>query len=246
MRLFRKGKGRKARTLKLYGLDEKAVRKKLEGVAQKGLELRLLSHPKGVDLTIVAEQDSEKAVDELVDAVEQRVSKRLGVYVFGSGNEKMEDAVGKALIAADKTIAAAESCTGGLICHWLTNVPGSSSYFKQGIIAYSDESKMSLLKVDPGVLEKHGAVSKKVVERMAISVRELSGADIGLAVSGIAGPGGGTAKKPVGLVWIGFADGERVTSEKHRFQGRRDLVKIQAAQAALDMVRRNVCQVNGK
>ena len=236
----RRHKDSKCRMLKTYGLSEAVIKEKLRSAAQRDVYFEILSHPKGVDLRVVVEGESEKALEEMVEAVEKRIRQRLGEHVFGLNGDKMETAVGKALLAQKKTIAVAESCTGGLICHWLTNVSGSSEYFKHGIIAYSNESKIAFLNVPGEILTTSGAVSSQTVEAMAKGIRQVGGTDIGLAVSGIAGPGGGTAEKPVGLVWIGLADNVKVISEEHHFRGARNLIKIQASQAALDLVRRNL------
>ena len=243
MMLFRKKRTAKntiSRTLRTYGLSEVAIREKLKDVPRTEYRLEVLSHPKGVDLTIVVEGEGERILNDMVDAVESRMRKRLGEYVFGTNNDKMEQVVEEALAHRGMTLAMAESCTGGLICHWLTNVPGSSECFKQGIIAYSNSAKTSLLRLPEETLKKFGAVSRETVEAMAKGVREVSNTDIGLATTGIAGPGGGTAEKPVGLTYIGLAKDGKVVSEKHRFSGGRELIKIQAAQAALDFVRRNL------
>ena len=251
MMLFRKkhrGENVKTRTLKTYGLSETAIKRKLKDIQITGSRLEILSHPKGVDLTIVVEGEGEgeRILNDMVDAVESRLRKHLGEYIFGTKNDKMEQVLEKALVHRGMTLAVAESCTGGLICHWLTNVPGSSECFKQGIIAYSNSAKISLLHLPEETLKKFGAVSRETVEAMAKGVREVSNADIGIATTGIAGPGGGTAKKPVGLVYIGLAEGNKVASEKHRFSGERELIKIQAAQAALDFVRRNLTSADSK
>jgi nicotinamide-nucleotide amidase len=244
MMLFRKKRTAKntvSRTLKTYGLSESAIREKLKSVPRTAeCRIDVLSHPKGVDLTIVVEGEGERILNDMVDAVESRLRKRLGEYVFGTNNDKMERVVEKALTRRRMTLAVAESCTGGLICHWLTNVPGSSECFKQGIIAYGNSAKTSLLRLPEETLKKFGAVSKETVEAMAKGVREVSSADIGIATTGIAGPGGGTTEKPVGLTYIGLAQGSKVVSEKHHFSGGRELIKIQAAQAALDFARRNL------
>lgn len=236
----RKHKVEKHCILRTYGLSESKIRQELEDIAQRDLRFEVLSHPKGVDLRIVAEGESEKIQEQMIEVVEKKARKRLGENVFGTGSDKMEAVVGKALAAQKKTIAAAESCTGGLLCHWLTNVPGSSEYFKEGVIAYSNESKIALLNVSEELLKESGAVSSETVEAMAKGIRELGRADIGIGISGVAGPGGGTAEKPVGLVYIGLTDGVRVMSEEHHFSGGRDLIKVQAAQAALDIVRRHL------
>ena len=130
-------------------------------------------------------------------------------------------------------LAVAESCTGGLLGHLLTNVPGSSDYFLGGVIAYSNEVKMRLLGVQVETLEKFGAVSRQTVLEMARGVRQLLKADIGLSVSGIAGPGGGTAEKPIGLTWVGLSTAEDEVAWKHLWEGDRIHNKEQSAQAVL-------------
>ena len=133
-------------------------------------------------------------------------------------------------------IAIAESCTGGLICDMITNVPGSSDYFMAGLVAYSDRSKIDILKVDEPSLVKHGAVSVEVAEQMAVGAMRLVGTDIGLSTTCIAGPGGATEGKPVGLVYIGIAYGELVLSEKMLFAGGRKEIKRKAADHAIGMI----------
>ena len=226
-----------SRTLRTYGLSESAIREKLKGIAGS---LEILSHPKGVDLRIVVEGNDEKLLKGMGDAVEGQVRQRLGKYVFGADDDKIEQVVGKALADQKMTLAVAESCTGGLICHWLTNVPGSSEYFKHGIIAYSDSVKLASLGVSEEILKRFGAVSRETVTAMAKGVREVSKAGIGLAVTGIAGPGGGSAEKPVGLVYIGLARDAATLSEEYHFTGGREMIKIQASQAALDLLRKNL------
>ena len=151
-------------------------------------------------------------------------------------NHSLEVQIGQILTRRGLTLAAAESCTGGLVSHRLTNVPGSSVYFLGGIVAYANQAKMALLGVHQTTLDAKGAVSQETVLEMALGVRRALGADIGVAVSGIAGPGGGTPDKPVGLVWIGLSAAD--ASEAHRFifQGERLAVKEQSAEAALQMV----------
>jgi nicotinamide-nucleotide amidase len=136
------------------------------------------------------------------------------------------------------TISVAESCTGGLIGHRLTQVAGSSAYLDRVLVCYSNEAKLELLDVSKAILARHGAVSSEVAAAMARGVRERSRADVGLSVTGIAGPGGGTAQKPVGLVYVGFdAVGTGVLAKEFRFHGPRDTIKMRASQAALNLVR---------
>ena len=148
----------------------------------------------------------------------------------------IEVQIGEALTARKMTLATAESCTGGLLSHRITNVPGSSSYFVGGVVAYANQAKMALLGVRPETLDRFGAVSEATVLEMAHGVRLALKADIGVAVSGIAGPGGGTPEKPVGLVWIGISDEVKDQASSYMWTGDRLAIKEQSAQAALELV----------
>jgi len=174
----------------------------------------------------------------LLDGAETEIRALMGPCVFATGEQRMEEVLGETLRKRHLTISVAESCTGGLIGHLLTNVPGSSDYFLGGMIAYSNESKTGLLGVSSETLETHGAVSDPTVQEMAKGVRERLDSDIGLSVSGIAGPEGGTIEKPVGTVHIGLAANDKVLSGKYRFQGTREEIKLNTAMMALDWARR--------
>lgn len=168
----------------------------------------------------------------------QRLRERIGAYCYGEGDTTMEAVVGELLSKNGTTLAVAESCTGGLIGHRLTNVPGSSAYLRADIVAYSNGAKMSLLGVNRETLERHGAVSREVAEEMAQGVRRVAAATIGLATTGIAGPEGGTPDKPVGTVCIALATERSVHSQRYQLWGTRDWVKLLTSQIALDWVRR--------
>ncbi len=157
-----------------------------------------------------------------------------------ANREPLGEVVAALLTSKRKTIAVAESCTGGALSNVLTDVPGSSSYFLEGIIAYSNEAKIRLLGVSREMIREFGAVSYQVAEKMAEGVRKLSTADIGIAITGIAGPEGGTTEKPVGLIYLGLADASGVIYEKHRFPGRRKEIKLHACRAALELLRRTL------
>lgn len=152
-------------------------------------------------------------------------------------SDSLEASVGRLLKDRGLKIAVAESCTGGLISHRLTEISGSSAYFECGIVVYSNESKTELLKVPREFIEAHGAVSPETAAKMAEGVRSMSRADLGLATTGIAGPTGGTPEKPVGTVYIALADSEAVRVENFQFSGTRTQIKIVTAQAALNLVR---------
>ncbi|HEU68511.1 MAG TPA: nicotinamide-nucleotide amidohydrolase family protein [Candidatus Acetothermia bacterium] len=151
-----------------------------------------------------------------------------------------ESEVGRLLLQHGRTLAVAESCTGGLLAQRITDVPGASAYFRGGIVAYSNEVKENLLGVPREILTHHGAVSAPCAQAMAQGARGLLGADFGLATTGIAGPGGGTAVKPVGLVYVALASPDGVEVEEHRFRGSRNEVRWTASEAALALLLRKL------
>ena len=167
------------------------------------------------------------------------VEARLGTLVFGRGDDTLASAVGQLLQANGQTVAVAESCTGGLIAKWLTDVSGSSAYFLGGVVAYANTAKRVLLGVQPQLIETHGAVSEPVARAMACGCRERFGTDFALAVTGIAGPGGGTTDKPVGLVYTTLADTSDCRVVEHRFGAHMDrhAIRRRTASAALNMLR---------
>ncbi|MGB3848627.1 MAG: competence/damage-inducible protein A [Tunicatimonas sp.] len=172
--------------------------------------------------------DLEEEVATQVTALEPLIKK----YIFGYGDISLEEAVGRDLLAAGKTLALAESCTGGLVAHRVTSVPGSSRYFRGGLIPYDNALKVKPLGVAQATLREHGAVSEATVREMAAKVRTLLGADVGLATSGIAGPGGGTAEKPVGTIWIAVADEEGTYAKKLTLTNNR-MVNVQRTNVAV-------------
>jgi nicotinamide-nucleotide amidase len=172
--------------------------------------------------------------------VSSELEQELGHSIFAFRGEKMEEIVGLRLSVGGYTIAVAESCTGGLIAERLTDVAGSSRYFIEGVVAYSNEAKTRTLGVEPILLLEHGAVSAPVAEAMAEGIRERAGTDFGLSVTGIAGPGGGTGEKPVGLVYIALASEVLTEHRKLMIPGDRHLIRWRASQAALDLLRRRL------
>lgn len=146
---------------------------------------------------------------------------------------RLEEKIGVLLRECGKKISVAESCTGGLVCHWITEVAGSSDYFERGVVSYSNRSKVSLLNVSPHTLERFGAVSPETAEEMARGIRQVSGADLGVSTTGIAGPGGGSKEKPVGLVYVGLSAGDETVCRRFVFRGSRQEIKIGASEAAL-------------
>ncbi|RPI27519.1 MAG: competence/damage-inducible protein A [Acidobacteria bacterium] len=184
-------------------------------------------------------EETERS-DAVLDELTTRVKDLLGPSVFAEREESLEAVTGSLLRQRGKTLATAESCTGGFLSKLITDVPGSSDYFRGGMITYSNESKSSWLGVDRAKIEEFGAVSPVVAQTMAERVRLLAEADFGLSVTGIAGPSGGTADKPVGLVYVGFADAKGSELKKLQLPGDREIVRLRTARMALDWVRRRL------
>jgi nicotinamide-nucleotide amidase len=180
---------------------------------------------------------ADDAAAALEDAVGQ-VGVVMGDHVFSTNGSSMEAVVGDLLVSRDYRIALAESCTGGLLTSRLTDVAGSSRYVERAIVAYANEAKTSLLGVAPALIAEHGAVSEAVAQAMAEGVRSTAAVDVGVGVTGIAGPGGGSPEKPVGTVAIAVVTPSATRTRTFRFHGEREHIKFQASQAALDMVRR--------
>jgi len=175
-----------------------------------------------------------------ISNVEKQIRARIGEYIYGTDDETMAAVVGKLLLKNKKRVAIAESCTGGLIAHMLTNVPGASNWFERGVVSYSNESKMQILSVKEATIKKHGAVSEACAREMAEGVRKISGADFGLAVTGIAGPTGGTKEKPVGTVHIALASLKGIEHVHCCFPRDRESFKAIVAYEAMDIVRRTL------
>ena len=187
---------------------------------------------------------SAQAADALV-RVEREVRGVLGADCYGSDTDTLEQVVGALLLDRGRTLAVAESCTGGLVGHRITNVPGSSRYFERGVLVYSNRAKEEMLGVPESILRAHGAVSAPCAEAMARSICAAASTPCGLAITGIAGPEGGSAAKPVGTVFIGLALEGRVGSRRFRFAGDRESVKWQSSQMALDTLRRALLEPSG-
>jgi nicotinamide-nucleotide amidase len=202
-----------------------------------------LAHLGEVHLRITARGTPEE-VSRLLDETEARLRERLGDAVYGVDDETLDEVVARLLRDSGLRVAVAESCTGGLVGERLTSVAGSSAYFLGGVVAYSNDAKCRLLGVPPELLEKLGAVSAEVAEAMARGVRERFGADVGLAVTGVAGPGGGTEAKPVGRVFLALADAGSARTVRADFgqEPGREGVRRLASQAALNLVRRYVLE----
>ena len=233
------------KTLKITGLTESKVESLIQNDYPKDTELRLstLAHPGQIEIHLLCQSQKNSAqAQKKINALSRTLINKLGEKVFSVSGEDLEEIVGNMLRQRQKTVAAAESCTGGYLGHRLTNVPGSSDYFLLSIVAYHNNQKISLLHVPEDLLDKYGAVSSEAACAMAEGIRKRSSADYGLAITGIAGPGGGTADKPVGLVYTALAGQNHTEVKKNLFLGDREIIKFQSSQKALDMLRRYLLQ----
>lgn len=229
-----------SRNLKFYGIGESALEEQLRDLLHMtNPTVAPYASTAEVKVRLTARAGTADEAERLFAPIEQEIVRRVGEYMYGAGDDTMESVTGRALMKAGWTVALAESCTGGLIAKRLTDVPGSSAYFAGGVVAYSNDAKVRLLGVSETTLAHHGAVSAPVAEEMAVGAAQRFGATIGLSVTGIAGPGGGSEAKPVGLVFIGCASFGRVQAYRFQFSGDRDRVRTLTSQAALNIVRRH-------
>ncbi len=230
-----------SRTLRTVGVMELEIQRLLKTVPiPAGMALGLYPNLRAVDICLTMRGSSSPAARRALRTVERRLRARLGAAVYGLDEQALELVVGETLVAQHKTLAVAESCTGGLVSDRLTNVPGSSRYLLVSLVAYQNRAKQEWLGVPEGLLLRHGAVSAPVARAMAQGIRRCVGADVGLAITGIAGPGGGTPTKPVGLVYLAVADARGSVVERSRFHGDRVAIKGQAVQMALNLLRKRL------
>jgi nicotinamide-nucleotide amidase len=238
----------RSRTLRTTGIAESALAEQIAGIASEMRELTLAYLPgsDGVDLRLTARHHAPAVADELLARAGDRLRERIGAAVYAEGDTALAAVVVDACRKQRLTISVAESCTGGLVGARITAVPGSSAIFQGGIIAYANEVKTALAGVPAQEIATHGAVSEPVVRSMASGVRDRFGTSIGVGVSGIAGPDGGTSEKPVGTVWVAVDLAGAATAVLRRFPGDRDEIRQRAAQMALDMVRAAVAGGTGR
>ncbi|HEY8228231.1 MAG TPA: competence/damage-inducible protein A [Pyrinomonadaceae bacterium] len=230
------------RMLRVAGMGESAVDEKIAPVYSRyeNPQTTILFNQSEIEIHLTARGRTEKDAETLLDRLSEEIEERLGNSIFAFAGETMEQVVGLKLSVGGYTLAVAESCTGGLVAQRLTEIPGSSKYFIEGVVAYSNEAKMRTLGVEPILLLHHGAVSAPVAEAMAEGIRKRAGTDFGLSITGIAGPGGATEDKPVGLVFVALAMEGNIEHRKLIIPGDRHLVRWRASQAALDLLRRRL------
>ena len=224
--------------LECTGLGETEIAERLEkiGLPTSEIEVGYCAAMGQIEVRLAAAPEHAALLAEKTAAVRAT----LGAAIYAETRIGLEETVGRLLAAQEKNLAVAESCTGGLIGHRLTQIAGSSDYFLGGVIAYSNASKIRDLGVPRELIERHGAVSEEVARAMAEGVRTRFGADFGVAVTGIAGPDGGSAAKPVGTVWIAVADAGGTVAKLRCFPTTREHVKLWSSQQALDLLRRRL------
>jgi len=232
------------RVYRTTGLVESMLDARIAPIYQKykNPETTVLSKPGQVEVRLTARGKNKDEAERLADELGAQIEAALGDCIFAKSEQSLEEVVGAALAAKHATISVAESCTGGMLAARLTNVPGSSRYFMSGIVAYSNQSKIDLAGIPPLLLEMQGAVSEEAARGLAESIREKVGTTIGVGVTGIAGPDGGSPEKPVGTVHIAVASSRGTRHQRFVFPGNRERVRSQACQAALDMVRRELME----
>lgn len=226
-------------TIKTFGLSEAEVDKRLADFDFDALSVNVGFYPVFPEnhLVLIARADALEQAQKNLQKAMDAVAARLGDCIFSYGEKTLEEIIAESLAAKKLTIAVAESCTGGLIAHRLTDVSGSSVYFERGVVTYSNTAKIELLGVPAEIIEKHGAVSEETARLMAEGVRKMAKTDIGLSSTGIAGPTGGTQEKPVGTVFIALADGRQTICRHYAFRWDRRRNKLVSSEAALMMLK---------
>ena len=223
-------------TFKIHGLTESKLDDLVKPV-DLGPQDKLSFRAHYPDLTLRLTASGGKGQENgFVERCKQ-IRRILGTYIYAEGDVALEEKVGQLLMEKNQTLALAESCTGGLISHRITRIAGSSAYYYGGAVTYSNEAKVKFLGVKPATLEKYGAVSEQTALEMSRGIREKTGASVGLSVTGIAGPSGGTPEKPVGTVWISLARRNNHEARHFQFHGERERVILGTSQAALNWLR---------
>jgi nicotinamide-nucleotide amidase len=229
----------RSRTLRTTGIPESALAERIAAIEDElgVLTLAYLPSTAGVDLRLTAWELAPEEADRLLERAVERLKRELGHRCYGEESADLAGVVLALLRARGARLAVAESCTGGLLGARLTAIPGASDTFVGGAIAYADAVKTALLDVSQATLDQHGAVSEPTVRAMAEGATRTFGTDCALAVTGIAGPAGGTPEKPVGCVWLAARCGGETRTVQRQFLGERDEIRARSAQAALDLLR---------
>ncbi len=227
------------RKLKCFGAGESNIAEKLGDLMQRGRNplINCTVHYGVITLQIIAIAEDEDEAQLMAEKDEKTLRNILGELVYGTGEQTLAEVVGEKLAQAKKTIAIAESCTGGTLAKLLTDIPGASRYFTYGWVTYSNAAKVKELGVEADLIEKDGAVSYRIAEAMARGARKRAGTDFAIGITGIAGPSGGSEQKPVGLVYISVDSDNGCETKRFIFAHSRDFIRLQTAQTALNMLR---------
>jgi len=232
-----------AQLFKIYGKSETEIKEKISDIVKKSGDIAVSTRRRNKEVHVLAEsvEQDEEAAKAKIKPVAKEIKRALGFLVYSTKeNETMEEAVVRLLSKHDLTVTTAESCTGGMIASKIVNVPGASDVFNEGFITYSNKAKRKILDVSKNTLKKYGAVSEQTAKEMALGGVFAADADACIAVTGVAGPDGGTEEKPVGLVYIACCLKDEVTVKECHFHGTRMEVREQSANAALDLLRISV------
>ncbi|GAA0087173.1 competence/damage-inducible protein A [Clostridium sp. CTA-7] len=240
------GKVIKSKTLRLFGIGESLMAKKINNLIQNSTNPTVAPYAKDVDVTlrITAKGKDEDECNNLINPVYKEIKEVLGEYIYGEDENSLEAVVAEILCNKNLSIATVESCTGGLVASSLISYPGISEVFKEGAITYSNEAKMKRLGVKKETLDKYGAVSEETAKEMVIGIAREAKTDIAISTTGIAGPGGGTNEKPVGLVYIGVFVKGNVVVKKFNFTGDRERIRRKATMNALNILRKELLSTN--
>lgn len=230
---------KKSKILKITGLGEASVNELIRDYINKQTNFcfGIYAKPEDIQVQVTTQAPTEKEVEKLLQSSVNQLTKMLGDYIYGSDEETIEEVVGNLLKTKKLKLAVAESCTGGMLGEMITRIPGSSEYFQGGVISYNAKIKEGMIKVPLEVIRKYGEVSRQVAKLMAEGVRRCCHSDIGISITGIAGPGGATDKKKVGLAYMALADGKKTLTQKHQLFGDRQLIRLRSARRALNMLR---------
>ena len=229
-----------SKVLRTFGIGESILEERIRHfiLAQKNPTIALLARSGEIHVRLTAKADSEDTARALIAELEASLREHIEEYIFGMDEQSLEQVVGEELHRRGLTVALAESCTGGGATAKLTDVPGSSAYLIGSIVCYDNRIKTEFVGVTPTLLQEHGAVSQQTAAAMAQGIRDRFATDIGVGITGIAGPGGGSAEKPVGLVYLAIAGPQGVIVEEEHFSGQRSAIKTRTVNSSLDLLRR--------
>lgn len=233
----------KSKTYLTFGIGETFLSEMIgdeNEITGENCKMAYLPSAVGVRIRIDVKADNDEDALKKLNEIESRLLPKIGDYIFGINDDKLEKIVGDLLQKKSLTISFAESCTGGMLSSKVTDIPGSSNYFKGGIVCYSNEVKTCILGVKETTIMNYGAVSEETAIELAENIRKNLKSDIGISITGIAGPSGGSEEKPVGLVWIGYSDGTKTIAKKYLFEENRERTRLRSSAAALEILRRKL------